>query len=424
MKLSEKGKETADALTQKLGFDVRFYGKSFSLYSVSYATTVLRGIASTYLVTLFFAPEILGQFRYVIAIYGLAGIFSFSGYGTSIIKGLARGESGVVKKSFTKILLYAPLGSAILILASLDRFWHQEQAVGVAMLIAAIAFVPYTLCTFYTQIYTGLQRIKKLTIASVWSDILYATLFTLVLLRTHDLVIITIAYFCIDILIQGWFTWKAYRSVPEAGMARVTDDAMSIGKHMNWMYMIQGITASLAAILLQRFWGYTTLAAFSIAMLLPEQFINIVKSVSGTILQRLSRHTLDVGHIKNIQKQFWNTLLVSFGAILLYAAIAPFIIPFLFPKYPNAVLPSIVYSLGILAIPTMVGTNYFLSKHQMKNMWLFSSVTSLLQLITSIALIPWFGNWGAIWSRVATRVGALPFSFPRKEKDDDRARQA
>ncbi|MFA5129339.1 MAG: hypothetical protein WC477_00275 [Patescibacteria group bacterium] len=416
MKFGKRTNETIDTLTKKLGFDVRFYGKSFSFYSISYATTVLRGIASTYLVTLWVAPEILGQFRYVLAIYALAGMFSFGGYGTSMIKGLARGESDIVKKSIKKIFLYAPLGSLILILSAIDRFTHQEQNVGIAMLVAAIAFVPYSACAFYNQIYIGLEKIKKLTVVSVWSDVLYAILFTLVLLKTHNLAIITLAYFLIDIVIQGWFTWRAYRSIPSTSTRAINDSAMPLGKHLNWIYVIQGITGSLGLILLQRFWGYTTLAAFSVAMLLPEQCISLAKTMSGTILQRLSRHDAGGTKVKNIQKQFWHALIASIAIILAYAAVAPFILPILFPKYPDAVLPSIAYSLGILALPSIIGINYFLSIKNIKKYWLFSNVTSFLQFVTSVVLIPWFGNWGAIWSRVTTRLGALPFSYPVEEK--------
>lgn len=413
----EAGKK-ADVLTKKLGFDVRFYGKTVSLYSISYITTLLRGIASSYLVTLWLAPELLGQFRYVITLYGLAGIFSFGGYGSSIVKGLARGETNAVKNAFKKIIRYAPLGSAVLIFAALDRFGKQEPSVGIALLIAAVSFIPYTLCSFYTQIYTGLEKIKKLTITSIISDILYALLFIIILLQTHNLIILTLAYFIIDIAIQGWFTWKAYRSIPPSTNSDTQETYESLGRHINGIYIVQGIAMAIGPILLQRFWGYTAFAVFSIAMLIPEQLISLTKSMSGTILQRLSRNREHEPALKNIQRQFKHALIGSAGIVVLYAIIAPFALPILFPKYPDIVLPSIIYSLCILIIPSIIGWNYMLAKHNLKQLWFYSIFTSILQLLTSIILVPLLGNWGMIWSRVATRIGSLPISYPMRSSNE------
>ncbi|MCW1891748.1 MAG: oligosaccharide flippase family protein [Candidatus Uhrbacteria bacterium] len=410
MTLKDRSQSIADDLSKKLKFDVRFYGHSFSWLSVGHFSAIFRGLASTYLVARWVSPEILGQFRYVLTLYGLAGIFAFTGYGSSIIKGLARGETNAVRHAVKRVATYAPLGAVVLLLGALDRYLQGEQTVAYAIAIAALSFVPYTLCTFYTYIYTGYEQIKKLSYANIWSNIAYAVLFILTLLWSHNLIVITIAYFLIDILIRGWITWRAYRSIPRAATSPETHEVL--GRHFNGINIMQSIAGAIGLILLQRVWGYTALAAFSVAMILPEQIINLAKTMNGTLLQRFSRKEIDPKSLQNIQKQF---RLVFFGSLIItasYAAIAPFIVPLFFPQYPDAVLPSIIYAIGILVIPSLIGVNYFQSQADYKRIWKFYALSASLQILTSIVFIPWLGNWGAIWSRVITRVGSLPAGYP------------
>lgn len=400
----------ADILSQKLGLNVRFYGKSFIFLTLGYTTSLLRGIASTYLVARWVSPEVLGQFRYMIAMYGVAGIFSLSGYGSSMVKGLALGETAPVRYAIRKTLMYAPLGGVLLIVAAIDKFLHGESSVGWAIVVAAISFVPYTLCSFFVSILTGLGKIKELSFANLWSNTVYAVLFFLVLLFSKQLIVLTVAYFLIDILVRGFITWRVFIKLP----AQVENENThkEIGNHLNWILVMTVISASISQILLQRIWGYAALATFSVAMILPEQLLNLAKTMSGVILQRLSKQANTVKNLQAVRRHFWNAFIGSFVLIAAYVAIAPFMMPLFFPKYPDAVLPSIVYVTGLLGIPSLIGVYYFQAHGYIRSMWRFNIASSTIQALTSIALVPLFGQWGAILSRVITRIGSLPFSYP------------
>jgi O-antigen/teichoic acid export membrane protein len=417
MNIREEAGKKADILTKKFGFDVRFYGRSFTWLSMSHASTLLRGFASTYLVALWVAPEILGQFRYILMLYGLAGIFAFTGYGSCIIKGLARGETTAVRNAIKRVLTYAPLGSIVLCIGAIDRMIHGEQDVAVAIIVSAIAFVPYTLSSFYVNIYTGLEKIKTMSRTTIWSNVLYAIIFIAILSWSKNIIIITSAYFFIDIVIRGWMTWRAYQSIPHESTSTETYEAL--GRHLNGINIMHVIAESVGLILLQRFWGYTALAVFSIAMILPEQLMNLAKTMNGTILQRLSRKELNPKSLINIQRQFKTGLIVSLGIVVAYALFAPIIIPLFFPQYPSAVLPSIVYAIGLVSIPCLIGTNFFQANLDYRRIWRYQIVFNATQFLTSIILIPWIGNWGAIWSRVLTRTVSLPLSYPIETKSKE-----
>lgn len=402
----------ADTLSRILKINVRFYGKAFSFLSFGYATLILRGLASTYLVARFLDAEVYGQVRYVIALYNLAGIFTLSGFGIPLVKGLARRDSFVARHVLRKILRFSVLGTVFLALLAFERWIHGERDVSLAVFASALFFVPYTLCGMYVQIYTGLERLKDLAKADGWSNFLYAIFFTLTLCISKNLIVLVVAYFLIDCIIRGWLTWRAYRSIPPSSETDMREYDL-LGRHMNGVYVMQSLAVGVGQVLLQRFGGYQAVAAFSVATIIPEQVISLTKSLNGTLLQRLSRYShVSEGHANNIRRQFWLLLFVMTGIFAGYAIVAPFVLRFLFPQYPDAILPSIVYATGFLGNAVLVGTNAFQAYGNMGAYWMYASIVSTVQLVSSVALVPVIGGWGAILSRVFSRFVGIALSYP------------
>jgi len=409
MEWRQRRAELADWLTNILKLDVRFYGKSFSWLSLGHVTGVVRGVATTFLMARWLAPETLGQFRYVIAMFGIVGVFSLTGMNSSVIRGVAQGDTVVARAALKRILQFAPIGSLVLALAALERYVHAEPSVAAALFIAAIAFTPYSVSGLYGPILTGFEKIKELSRVAILNNLLYALMFVIVLMNDRSLITITIAYFGFDILFRGSLTLREFHRLPQKGSA---DAHMSLGHHMSGIGVMQSIAMNINQILLQRFWGYSTLASFSVASVIPEQIKNACNSLSGTFLQRLSRHTQNEKYAKATQRHFWIAVAGTAALVLGYIVSVPLLMPILFPQYPDAVIPSIVYTIGLIGIPSVIGLYYFQAHNNIKRLWRFYTWNSAIQLVSSIILVPIFGSWGAIWSRVATRITSLPLSYP------------
>ncbi|MCR4278621.1 MAG: oligosaccharide flippase family protein [bacterium] len=420
MDLRQKYAYVADLLTKALKLDVRFYGRVASWLTTSHLTSIMRGVATTFLMARWLAPEPLGQFRYTLALFGIAGIFSLTGMNASIIKGVAKGETGIARLAVRKIIFVSPMGSILLFITALERYLHGERVVATMLTIAAIAFVPYTLSGLYGPILTGLEKIPKLATFAIVNNLIYATAFVIVLFGTRNIVTITFAYFFFDILIRGWFTLREFKRLPKSQTGTAY---LALGYHMSGIGLLYTVGLYLNQILLQRFWGYSTLAIFSVATVIPEQIQYAFKNLTGIFLQRMSRHEKSEGILRTTRQHFWLVFLGTFVVILAYAATAPFLIPLLFPQYSDATLPSIVYAIGLLGLPCIIGTYFFQAHGEIRRLWRFTIVQFIIQLTSSLTLVPLFGGWGAIWARVLTRVGSLPFGLPaltRQKNEEER----
>jgi O-antigen/teichoic acid export membrane protein len=306
--------------------------------------------------------------------------------------------------------MLAPLGSLLLLIAALERWFVGETGVAAALAFSGALFPVYAICGLYGSILTGQERIPRLTKIAVANNTLFALCFFLVIWNTKELLPIFFAYLGLDVLFRGFLTWNEVRRLPKQGSAA---EHVKLGDHLNAIGILQALAAQLDQILLQRLGGYGTLANYSVATLIPEQIKDFVLAIGGVILRRFSRHDENKKVLAQTRKHFRTMFGISVLIFIAYAATAPFLIPWLFPQYGNEVLPSIAYALGILSFASMIGLNYLQAHHQLKALWAFYGTNTVLQITSNIILIPLFGSWGAIWSKTITRLAGLPLSYPR-----------
>jgi O-antigen/teichoic acid export membrane protein len=410
MELRQSSSKALDRLTQALGFDVRFYGKSFVWLGFGQASGVLRGVATTFLMARWLPRNTMGEFRYVLAMFALAGMFAAGGVSAGIIRGIAKGDTIVVWAGMKRILMIAPLGSLVLLIAAIERWYVGETHVAMALAFSGALFPVYAICGLYGSILTGQERIQRLTKIAVINNTIFAMCFFFVIWKTKELLPVFFAYLGLDILFRGFITWNEIRKLPKQGSA---DEHVKLGDHLNAIGIIQALAAQLDQILLQRLAGYGTLANYSIATLIPEQMKDFVNAIGGVMLRRFSTREQNQKTLAQTRKHFWTMLGLSGLMIASYVMIAPIAIPLLFPQYGNEVLPSIVYAIGLFGLASIVGINYFQAHHNVKALWQFYGVNTVLQIASNVILIPLFGAWGAVISKTLTRLTGIPLTYPR-----------
>jgi O-antigen/teichoic acid export membrane protein len=262
----------------------------------------------------------------------------------------------------------------------------------------------------YGDILTGQQKIKQLTRLAMANNLLFALAFVIILFVNHGLIAITLAYFGFDVLFRGSLTVRELRRLPLNGTA---GEHLKLGDHLSGIGIFQTIAAQLDQILIQRFAGYQSLALYNVAIVIPEQIKDMVNGLNGTLLQRMSRHEKTNALVQTTRRHFWMVFAGSVAIVGSYALIAPWALPWLFPKYATAVIPSIAYAIGLLSIPASVGLYFYQAHQELGRLWRFYAVNTTLQIATNLALIPFFGSWGAIWSKTITRLAGLPFTYPQ-----------
>jgi hypothetical protein len=71
-----------------------------------------------------------------LAMFALAGMFAAGGISAGIIRGIAKGDTIVVWAGMKRILMIAPLGSLVLLIAAIERWscWRDNRRYGPRLL--------------------------------------------------------------------------------------------------------------------------------------------------------------------------------------------------------------------------------------------------------------------------------------------------
>lgn len=410
MRLRQLAKRCLETIGQRLQVDTLFYSKILGWVGLNYASGIARGVATTFFLARFLPMETFGAFRYVIAVYGTASIFSFSSYHTGIIRGIAANDTEVAWAGAKRMISFSLCGTLVIFLAASERFWRHEPTVGWSLLVSSLAFPLASASSLYGSILTGKGEIPQLSKYNAVSNLVFIVVFCLVLiLGGQNLIAISLVFFLGDVLIKGALSLHQLKRLTRRGSA---GDHLTLGSHLSFMGLFQAFAHQLDQLIIQRFFGYTSLANYSIAILLPEQINDFAKSFGGVLLMRKTH----VAHQKNAigaaRKQF---VLLFFIACLVcagYALSARSFLQLFFPAYVHTYWSSVVYSLGLLSFPSVIGLAWQQSQHDLKRLWIFSLVNGLLQLTGSFVFAYFFQTFGLILAKMITRLVSTFFTYP------------
>lgn len=405
-------------LTRILRLDVRFYGRSLIWMSIAYSTAVLRGLATTFFLARSLQPEALGQFRYVLALFALVSVFSFSGLHAGIVRGIAQGNTIIIRDTIRLQARWTPIGSiALSLAAAYYTFFRYEVAVGGALLVAAIAFPFHSMAGLFGPILTGQERVGDLAKTSMVSNVSFSVLFFLVALSTQSIPLLILAYFGFDVIIRGFITYRLYQQIPLRGESARDQD---LGRHLTAIGAMQTITGQLDQLLVNIFGGYTSLAGYSIATLIPDQMKDFLGNITGVILRRFATRDLNEKTLVATRRHFWLYFLVSGFAIALYTLSAPLVIRILFPAYIDQIPATIIYAIGLFGLASSVGVTFAQAHIQKRRLWIFYSSQSVVSVLLNSLLIPSFGAMGAVVAKTLTRLFSLGFSYPSQDRGPNR----
>lgn len=398
-------------LSHKLQIDTVFYSHIMGWVGVNYLSGLLRGIATTFFLARWLPVESFGALRYVIAIHAIAGTFSFSAFHSSIIRGIAAGDTEVAWAGATKMLKLSCLGSLVILAAALERYWRHEPLIAACLFIAAVFFPGLSAGSLYGSIMTGLGKITKLAKHNALMNMAFVGLFfTVLILSRNNLFIISLAFFGGDVLLKTWLSLYHLRRLPRRGSA---NQHLKLGSHLSLMGIFQAFVHQIDQLIIQRWFGYTALANYNIAILIPEQIIDFFKGFSGILLQRKTRSTQTATNdAPSVRQQILLFTLFMVTIWGLYSLAMPILLPRLFPQYANEVIPAIIYGLGMTGTASVIGISWMQAHQKIKLLWRFSIFNSLSQILTTVFLTSYFGSLGAIAAKTITRLASLPFTVP------------
>jgi O-antigen/teichoic acid export membrane protein len=397
----------------KFKIDASYIAKGGSLLFMTQIVSAVIGLGMTIAFTNLLAVETYGIYKYVLSVYGLLTILSFSGIDTAVMRATSQGKDGSLMQGFYKKLTWGTLASfASLVFSIVLYFQHSTQLATAFVIVAAIIPINES-GTLWAMYLHSKKYFRQAVILDVAQQIFTALILLASIIYTQNFLIIVAAYFIPQTFIRlGFLYWINQRFVKNH---EIDPELGSYGRSFTFFQIVSRIIGSIDQIVLFHFLGGVGVALFALAEALPNRIQSIYRITGTLAFPQFAKSTPDE-IVKKLPKR-----MLMFGVVILisciaYVLVAPYIFAYIFPKY----MPALHYT-QVLVFMTLVSVGYpfgaYLAAHKkIKEMYILSASTVFVKIVVLAIFVPLYGIWGAVFSVLAesaTNIGVTMYIIAR-----------
>jgi len=372
----------------------------------SYLTigTIISTLAS-FLLAMAFArllpKEIYGQYRYILSIMAVIGICALPGMQTAIIQAVARGfEDSFVRATKTRFK-WGLLGSLISLGIAVYFLIIQNYYFAVSFLIAAIFFPVMESMGSYLSYLTGKKLFGIQVKYSILTQIIAAISIIVTLFLTKNLIVLVLIYFLSNTILRTYFLLRTLKKNPPN--KKQDPKIIPFGKHLTLMNVVTTIAGQLDKMLLFNFLGPIQVAIYSFAELPVRQINSFLRNIRLLALPKLTNRTRKEIR-KSLLKKIGKAVLLIIPIVVVYIIAAPYVYKIFFPQYLDSIFYSQLFIFSLIAFPTTIITLSFEAKMMKKELYQFTIISPLVQIILLIVLTPLLGILGVVIAQLIARA--------------------
>lgn len=347
--------------------------------------------------------EIYGNYKYIITLGSLASALSLSGIGSGVIRSVARGFDGIVRKAFRLSLLWSIGGVLAALSASVFYFLRGNTVLGYSLAIVSIGVPILNAALLYASYLTG-KRLFKLQAqyAIVTAIVPTVLLIGVGYMFSTNVPLLILTYFIGHTGTAYILYRRTIRRIPAT--AAIDENDVRFGKHASFMNILTSIAAHIDKVFLFQIIGGEVVALYTFASAFPEQLRGVFKIINSLTHAKLSAKNL----AETKRSVYHKTLFLGFFIALvvaLYFFAAPFLFAVLFPNYMEIVPLSqliavalIASSLGVLPLQALTANG----RH--KELYMYNSIAPTVRIALLACGALTYGMWGVAIAHIASKT--------------------
>lgn len=371
---------------------------------LSYRHIIIIGASflQTWFLTNFLSPEIYGNYKYLISFAGGLGAFLLSGMNNAITQAVAKKKEGTYQKSIVIQLQWGIIFTLISFAAA--TFYYLQNNLTFALSLLIIGILNPLINSFNTFIafLNGRGEFKKIANYSFLVN-LFPAVITVISIFSKNLIIIILAYYLSNTLINIYYYFKCKKEVKND---EIDNSLLKYGKHLSLINFFIIIFFYLDKLFIFHFLGPISLAIYYLAQAIPEQIKSGLKILNVISLPKLTQNAkIDKKYFNSLLSKIFKLSAVVLLLVIIYIIICPYIFKIFFPKYLIAIQLSKIFAISIIFVAfnnTLI--NYLQSLKITKKLYIYTITTSLIQITSIIASIIFFGLIGGAVAKIITEA--------------------
>lgn len=344
-------------------------------------------------------PEKYGNYKYVLTLAGVIGVFTLTGLTTAVTRATARGHEGTLPYAFRLSLTWSIVMVLIALLGAGYYYINENIFLASSLLIIGATSPIITAASLYRPFLMGRKNFKKASLFGILQSVVPTLSVLLGVLLSLPLIALVLIYFISTTIILSFLYQYTVKLVKNEEVDSITN---FLGKHLSIMGIISTVGNRLDSILIFQLLGGTELAIYTLATTVPDTIRGSLKNIDTLAMPKFS-----VKEREDVKRAVWSKTPLIFSITLsiaiAYAFAAPYIFEILFPKYLASIPFTQVYAL-IIPLSFALASAYFDSQAAVKERYILNISNTIFKIAAVVAGIYFFGIMGAIIARVATRI--------------------
>ena len=342
-----------DKLQRLLRVDVRYLLRGGSWLMLAQIIATITGLGTTIALANILPKEVYGQYRFVLSASAILFIAVLPGMANAITRMVARGGRVHIPATNWARIKWGFIGSVISLGLTGYYLWAGNASLAWSFVILAVFLPFFDTYLAYTYYYKGKENFRMAAINESWARVIQAVLVIGAMLIVQDILVLLLTYYGGRLITNWWFYQRTLKKEP--GMMAKEEEAstrsvIQYGKELSWVGALGTVTGNLDKILVWYFLSGVTLASYHIALTIPINAVLFVNVLSRIAFPKFSRKTWHQKERRALMRKivmYSGVLLVAMGV---YMLVIPYVLPFLFRQYDDAV--GLAIMLGAL-IPIM-----------------------------------------------------------------------
>jgi O-antigen/teichoic acid export membrane protein len=352
--------------------------------------------------------DIYGNYKYILSLAVIVGIFSLSGMSTAVTQAVARGFDGALRQGFRSSLRWGILTIMVAFSTAAYYFLRGNDTLAFSMLIVGVASPLIASGSLYASYLQGKKDFRTHTHYNVIRNVIPFVILIALILVTDNPIILVLGYFgsnTLSVLLAYALTIRKYR--PADNQSHVM---LGYGKHLSVIEGINTFASYLDKVLVFHYLGAIELAVYSFAILIPDQ----IKGGFGT-LSFLAMPKLAAKEPSEVRYGLYQKSLLLTGMLIvvmgLYIVAAPTFYHFFFPNYEESIFYSQLAILGLIANISLLPGTAFRASGAVKEINRTVIWSSLVQIVCLFIGVYYFGIMGAILGGVIGRMFKVVITY-------------
>jgi len=363
-----------------------------------------------FLVPWLLPARVFGEYQFYFATLALMEVFSLPGGAVATVQSVARGYDGTLAEVASARLRYSLAGSVVLLAAGGFYYWRGSGANPLCFVILGVGFPFFYSFNVYSSYLLAKDRSSQMARYLCVNSLAVCAVILALAQAGYGVPWLLAGAVATNCGVNLPAYWLVRREVP--AQAKRDPEVLHFARHMTLNGAIPLLALHADKLLLFWFFGDEALAAYVIAVMIPEYTINVSDSARFALLPEFTRQAQWLPW-RVVRRQFAIVLVIGAIAALACAAVMPWVLHVFFGgKYDHAARLAQLASLGLAAgLPQKLFQVCLESRKAVAALHRLQLTAVAAKYLLFVALVPGFQLWGAVWAVVGMRAALLGYSW-------------